>query len=178
MMRRTLRLGVILTSGLVAAFLLALTIANWPSIPLPSGVKATRVSVYKSARKLVLLDGERVLKTYRIALGPTPQGPKTQDGDDRTPEGEYRIDGRNPESSFHLSLHISYPDEDARQQAARRGVDAGGEIMIHGLRNGLGWLGGAHRVADWTRGCIAVTNPEIEEIWRVVPDGTPIEIRP
>ena len=177
-MRRRARVWAFLTSALVAALGIALAYANWPGTPLPPGVWADRILVNKGARELVLLNSSRVLKTYRIALGRNPQGSKVQEGDNRTPEGVYRIDGRNSASSFHLSLHISYPDEAAKKQAASLGVDSGGEIMIHGLRHGLGWLGALHRVTDWTQGCVAVTNPEIEEIWRAVPDGTPIEIRP
>ncbi len=96
----------------------------------------------------------------------------------RTPEGIYKIDSRNAQSSFHLALHISYPSADDSARAAERGVPAGFDIMIHGTRNGLGWMGAFHRWKDWTAGCIALTDKEIEELWRVTPDGTTIEIRP
>ncbi len=96
----------------------------------------------------------------------------------KTPEGIYKIDDRNPRSSFHLALHVSYPSDEDKARAAERGVPAGSEIMIHGIRNGLGWIGAFHRMHDWTIGCIAVTDEEIEELWRVIPNGTPIEIRP
>ncbi|MEI2779728.1 MAG: L,D-transpeptidase family protein [Candidatus Competibacter sp.] len=127
--------------------------------------------MHKAERELLLVAGEKTLKRYRIALGGHPQGHKTQEGDRRTPEGVYRIAGRNPRSAYHLSLRISYPNEDDRIQAASRGVSPGGDIMIHGLPNGFGWIGRLHRWADWTAGCIAVTDSEIEEIWRSVPDG-------
>jgi murein L,D-transpeptidase YafK len=112
-----------------------------------------------------------VLKTYRIVLGDAPVGHKTQQGDERTPEGRYRITFRNDKSRFHLSLRVSYPNEADRAQARRRGVDPGGDIMIHG-----GTPPGYRR--DWTDGCIAVTNDEMEEVWRLVPVGTPIRIDP
>ncbi|WP_186400748.1 murein L,D-transpeptidase family protein [Stappia sp. P2PMeth1] len=142
-------------------------------------VSVETVLVEKAERRLHLVDAAgTVLKSYTIALGRDPIGPKQREGDGRTPEGRYTIDWRNPNSAYHLSLHISYPDAADRRRAAERGEDPGGMIMIHGLRNGLGWLGALHHYADWTDGCIAVTNEEIEEIWRLVPNGTPIEIRP
>ena len=96
----------------------------------------------------------------------------------KTPEGSYIIDSRNPHSQFHLALHISYPNDADRARARRLGVNPGGDIMIHGLPPQWAWLGAAHRKTDWTLGCIAVTNPEIEEIWALVRIGTPIEIKP
>lgn len=146
--------------------------------PRSPALLADRVVVHKAERELLLVTEGKILKRYRIALGGHPQGHKTQEGDRRTPEGVYRIAGRNPRSAYHLSLRISYPNEDDRIQAARRGVSPGGDIMIHGLPNGFGWIGRWHRWADWTAGCIAVTDSEIEEIWRSVPDGTPVEIKP
>lgn len=140
--------------------------------------KADRVIVAKAERTLTLMHKGAPLKVYKVALGRNPLGPKRQQGDKRTPEGNYVIDYRNPKSSYHLSLHISYPDRADRKAARKRGVSPGGDIMIHGLPNGMGWLGITHRVIDWTDGCIAVTNDEIQEIWRLVPNGTPIEIRP
>ena len=149
---------------------------NWRS--LPAGTTIDRIVVQKSARNLSLFrDGKR-LKTYRVALGRNPVGPKQKEGDMKTPEGIYRIDGRNAQSSFHLALHISYPSNDDNARAAERGVSAGFDIMIHGIRNGLGWIGAFHRWKDWTIGCIALTDEEIDELWRVTPDGTTIEIRP
>jgi murein L,D-transpeptidase YafK len=105
-------------------------------------------------------------------------GAKVREGDNRTPEGRYIIDSRNAQSTFHRALHVSYPSAADRARACAEGYKPGGDIMIHGMRNGFGWLGRAHRLFDWTRGCIAVTNDEIDEIWRVVPDGTPIKIQP
>ncbi len=105
-------------------------------------------------------------------------GPKRKEGDMKTPEGTYTIDSRNARSSFHLALHISYPSDEDNKRAAARGVSAGSDIMIHGIQNGQGWIGAFHRWKDWTAGCVALTDEEIEELWRVTPDGTTIEIRP
>jgi murein L,D-transpeptidase YafK len=140
--------------------------------------RADRIVVEKAARRMTLFRGPTALKNYRVALGREPVGPKREEGDHRTPEGLYKIDWRKPNSDFHLALHISYPNAGDIAQAETRGASAGNDIMIHGLRNGSGWIGKLHRRTDWTDGCVAVTNQEIEEIWRVVPDGTPVEIRP
>jgi murein L,D-transpeptidase YafK len=105
-------------------------------------------------------------------------GPKQEEGDMKTPEGTYKIDSRNAHSSFHLALHVSYPSDEDNKFAAARGVSAGSDIMIHGIRKGRGWIGAFHRWKDWTHGCVALTDEEIEELWRVTPDGTTIEIRP
>jgi murein L,D-transpeptidase YafK len=120
----------------------------------------------------------RVIKTYKIALGSEPVGPKARQGDHRTPEGTYVIDNRNANSKFHRSLHISYPNAADRERARKLGISPGGDIFIHGLPNGYGFVGAAHRARDWTDGCIAVTDQEIEEIWRAVDNGTPVEILP
>jgi len=111
-------------------------------------------------------------------LGRNPIGAKQEEGDMKTPEGIYRIDSRNPKSDYHLALHVSYPSEEDTARATERGVNAGFDIMVHGIRNGGGWIGAFHRMDDWTAGCIAMTDEEIEELWRVTPDETPIEIRP
>jgi murein L,D-transpeptidase YafK len=146
--------------------------------PLPQDAVADRVLVEKSARRLTLLRGQTELKTYRVSLGRDPVGAKEFEGDQRTPEGIYTIDFHKPDSDYHLALHISYPEQRDIDRAAPHNRSAGSDIMIHGLRNGDGWIGGFHRQRDWTAGCIAVTDFEIEEIYRAVPDGTPIEIRP
>lgn len=147
-----------------------------PSIPLPR--RADRVVVRKAAHELTLYRDGQPLKTYKVALGTGGLAPKRQAGDRRTPEGVYRIDGRNLQSDFHRSLHISYPAPGDVAAARARGVPPGGDIMLHGIRNGLGWLGELHLRDDWTNGCIAVTDEEIEEIWDAVADGTVIEILP
>lgn len=140
--------------------------------------KADKVVVFKSKRVLMLLKDGEIVKTYRVALGKAPQGHKTRAGDKKTPEGTYILDTRNPQSKYHLALHISYPNETDVQNSQKLGVSPGGDIMIHGLSNDFSKLGKLHRYKDWTNGCIAVTNAEIEEIWQLVQDGTPIEIRP
>lgn len=146
--------------------------------PLPAGVQANKILIAKKDRRLTLLSNGTALKTYHVSLGFNPEGAKVCEGDGRTPEGLYHIGGRNSNSRFHLALHISYPDAADRARARRFGVKPGGQIMIHGIGNSFGWLGLLHRLVDWTDGCIAVTNAEIEEIWRAVPDGTVVEIRP
>jgi murein L,D-transpeptidase YafK len=146
--------------------------------PLPSNTTADRVLVEKATRRLTLLRDGVPLKTYRVALGRAPLGPKEQEGDRRTPEGLYLIDFHKEDSDYHRALHVSYPEQRDIERAAAAGVSPGCDIMIHGIRNGKGWLGAFHRLTDWTAGCIALTDFEIEEIWRAVPDGTPIEIRP
>ena len=152
--------------------------AHWPRDSLPEGTVAKRVVVLKADRTLELYDGSNLLRSYSISLGREPAGPKQQQGDRRTPEGSYVLDYRKADSSFHRALHISYPRPDQVAAAQARGVAAGDLIMIHGLPNGLGFIGRLHLLMDWTVGCIAVTNADVDEIWRVVPDGTPIEIRP
>lgn len=149
-----------------------------PNIPLPAGTVADRVVIEKSARRLILYAHGEPLKYYRVALGRSPIGPKVRQGDNKTPEGLYAIDGHKKNSLYHLALHISYPNASDIARAKSLGVPPGGDIMIHGITNWLGWVGRLHRRFDWTRGCIAVTDWEIEEIWRVVPDGTVVEIKP
>lgn len=172
--------GALLASALLVITVVLIAAASNNGPPLPSSARADRVLVEKAERRLSLLLGERTLKTYRVALGRDPNGPKLRQGDGRTPEGHFTLDWRNPRSRFYLSLHISYPTPEHLERGRREGFDPGGDIMIHGLPNGVGWVG-SHHISiwgDWTNGCIAVTNQEIEEIWRAVPDGTPIEIRP
>ena len=139
---------------------------------------ADKILVEKSARRLTLFSSGRKLKEYRIALGFSPVGSKQREGDGRTPEGNYKIDFHKSDSAFHRALHISYPDTADAARAAEAGVAPGGDIMIHGLPNGSSALGPAHRLRDWTAGCMAVIDSEIDEIWASVADGTPIKIRP
>jgi murein L,D-transpeptidase YafK len=152
--------------------------AQWPITPLPDGAKADSVLVLKGERRLLLLRGGDPFATYRVALGADPVGHKSQEGDEKTPEGTYILDYRNNRSAFHRSLHVSYPNAVDSSQAAARGVSPGGMIMIHGLGRGMQLFGRWHRFMDWTDGCVAVTNQEMDQIWRAMPDGTPIEIRP
>jgi murein L,D-transpeptidase YafK len=140
--------------------------------------KADLVVVYKGLRRMKLLNHGEILHEYRIALGRKPVGPKDRAGDDRTPEGVYRIDGRNARSNFHRSLHISFPNEDDVKRARTLGVQTGDAIMIHGIANDYTECEVGHPVVNWTAGCIAVTNREIDEIWGLVDDGTAILILP
>jgi len=149
---------------------------NWN--PLPPNTTIDRIVVEKSARKLSIYRAGKKLKTYRVALGRNPTGAKQQEGDQKTPEGFYKIDNRNPHSNFHLALHISYPSAEDTARAAARGLPAGYDIMVHGLPNGRSWPGAFHRRKDWTAGCIALSDQEIEELWRVTPDESTIEILP
>jgi murein L,D-transpeptidase YafK len=145
--------------------------------PLPPGLKIDRILIQKRRHRMVLYAANRRVRVYSVALGRGGLGPKIRQGDGKTPEGFYRIDGRNPDSRFHLALHLDYPNADDVLAAAERGEEPGGDIMIHGLPNGFVWLSDFRRLPDWTAGCIAVTDAEIEEIWDLVPDGTPVEIR-
>jgi murein L,D-transpeptidase YafK len=139
---------------------------------------ADKVLIEKIERRLTLLSKGEVIKTYKIALGGQPVGPKERQGDNKTPEGFYIIDSRNRDSRYHLSLHISYPNKKDKMRAKELGVSPGGDIMIHGIKNGLSWVGPSHAEVDWTNGCIAVSDEEMEEIYKLVPNGAIVEIRP
>lgn len=164
-----------LSMGLLFLFAMSMPHADarseWPPKLAPAAEHADEIQVDKSERRMELLRKGKVIRTYRILLGDAPVGHKRQQGDERTPEGRYRITFRNDKSRFHLSLRVSYPDEADREQARARGVDPGGDIMIHGGTPPGYWR-------DWTDGCIALTNRQIEEVWRLVPVGTPITISP
>jgi murein L,D-transpeptidase YafK len=152
----------------------------WPDLTSPKGAlqEVDLIQVDKSERRMQLLRKGEVVRSYRVSLGANPKGHKQREGDERTPEGRYRIDGRNPRSKFYKSLHISYPNAQDRRSARSLGVSPGGAIMIHGLPNGWGWAGPFLAPLDWTDGCIAVSDAEMDEIWKAVSVGTPIEIRP
>jgi tetratricopeptide (TPR) repeat protein len=139
---------------------------------------ADKIVIEKKARRLMLISKGEVLKTYKIALGGNPIGPKEMQGDNKTPEGTYFIDSRNKDSYYHRSLHISYPNERDKKRAKELGVYPGGNIMIHGIKKGFSWVGDGHTDVDWTNGCIAVTDEEIEEINKLAPNGTIVQIRP
>jgi len=142
-------------------------------------IVADKVLVNKTERKLYLLRDGKTVREFSVSLGRNPSGHKTRQGDDRTPEGNYFLDWRNPQSKFYKSIHISYPNRDDRTTAWNKGFDPGGMIMIHGLPKPFTtsdeWI---FRGCDWTDGCIAVTNNEMDMIWKSVKDGTPIEIIP
>ncbi|MGF1609852.1 MAG: murein L,D-transpeptidase family protein [Kiloniellales bacterium] len=179
-MRRKRRLPAIATvlALLLAPCVAGIAQAGGPEQQALSAVKADQIVVLKGSRTLWLLRAGQVVQSFRVALGPDPRGHKRAQGDGRTPEGRYVIDGRNPESKFYRSLHISYPNEEDRAMAEAAGRSPGGQIMIHGLPNGLEIIGQTHARSDWTEGCIAVTNEEIDILWHSIEDGTPIDILP
>jgi murein L,D-transpeptidase YafK len=139
---------------------------------------ADRIVVMKSARTMILENSGHVLKTYKVALGGAPTGAKEQEGDHKTPEGEYIVDAKNAHSQFYMALHLSYPNAADRVRARKLGASPGGDVEIHGLGKKYGWIGARHRLTDWTDGCVAVTNEEIEEIFKMVPVGTRVELKP
>lgn len=144
----------------------------------PAELTADSVVVEKGSRRLALYHQGTLLRSYGVALGKNPVGDKVARGDFRTPEGLFRIETRNPNSKFYRSLRISYPDIRHQLRADSLGLSPGGDIMIHGLPKGKERIGAQHRKTDWTEGCIALTNQEIDELWRLVPDGVPIHIKP
>jgi murein L,D-transpeptidase YafK len=150
------------------------------SRPEPQVTHVDKVVVRKADRKLELIHGGEVFREYKISLGDAPVGHKFREGDERTPEGDYILDWRNPNSSFHKSIHVSYPNARDRAFARAMGFNPGGMIMIHGRPNWLTSPAVAREYdnKDWTNGCIAVKNHEMDEIWRLVRDGTPIRILP
>jgi len=172
--------------GIFSAFLAGFILTAAQSSAVFSGTqtarltppKADRVVVLKTARKLVLMEGDSVLRIYRVALGRYPTGHKQQEGDAKTPEGAYTLDFKLEDSDFYKAIHVSYPNEQDITYARARGVEPGGKIMIHGLPNKVRAARVGHPMIDWTQGCIAVTNREMDEIWRMVEPGTPIEIHP
>jgi murein L,D-transpeptidase YafK len=147
-------------------------------LPRPALGKADLVVVYKSKRVLELRREGEVLRTFKVALGSNPAGPKRKEGDGRTPEGVYVLDWRKPDSQFYRAIHVSYPQAWDFRHAERWGVSPGGLIMVHGLPNGASPARVGHPWKDWTNGCIAVTNEEMDEIWARVEDGTTIIIYP
>jgi murein L,D-transpeptidase YafK len=161
---------------IAAALLLsACSSSNAKNASVPNGTKADRIVVDKSDRTLIVFaGGKEVLRYNDIRLGDAPIGHKRFEGDEKTPEGTYTISGRNPKSSYHLSLRISYPNAADRAYAKSKGISPGGDIFIHGQPNA--WRGPTLNT-DWTDGCIALGNAEIEQLWKIVPDGAEIEIR-
>jgi len=140
--------------------------------------KADSILILKKDHTMELLAGGKVIRTYKVALGSGGLAPKQREVDGRTPEGHYIIDAKSEHSSYHKALHVSYPNASDRKHAASLGVPPGGAIMIHGLPNGKGWIGARHRLYDWTLGCIAITDEEMDEVWKLVAVGAPVEIRP
>jgi len=156
-------------------FLLLLLVIPTAAFALP---QANLVIVKKSEAKLNLMKDGKVLKSYHIALGRNPKGKKLKQGDGKTPEGRYILDYKNSHSGFYKSIHISYPNKLDKERARKAHVDPGGNIMIHGQKNGWGWASFIVQYFNWTKGCIAVSNSDMDEIWKAVKVGTPIEILP
>jgi murein L,D-transpeptidase YafK len=167
-----------LWTAISAALLLACATSFAQAPIVQPHTQADRIVVEKSKRVMKLMRGGEVLKTYQVALGRQPVGAKDRQGDHKTPEGIYSVDSKKPNGRFHRALHISYPSAADRENARKLGVEPGGDVEIHGLGSMWGWVGAAHRKVDWTDGCIAVTNEEIDEIWPLVEVGTAVEIRP
>jgi len=150
----------------------------YPEDKLPDDAQIDNIVVYKSKRQMLVYSNGQLLKIYKISLGRQPIGAKEFEGDKKTPEGIYSINGKNQNSSYHKNLGISYPGKDDLENARQFGKSAGGDIKIHGIRNGIGFIGKFHRWFDWTMGCIAVTDREIDELYKAVKIGTRIEIKP
>jgi murein L,D-transpeptidase YafK len=162
---------------ILAAAITFIAWANWPASRLPAGTTGDRIVIEKAERTLTLYRKGTALKAYQVSLGRVPVGAKEKEGDRKTPEGLYRIIEHKRASRFHRALRISYPEAKDIQYAQSHGVNPGSDIMIHGIQNGVGLIGRAHRWFDWTAGCIAITNPEIDELFDAVTDGTEVEIR-
>jgi murein L,D-transpeptidase YafK len=143
----------------------------------PPAPKVDRIVIDKAEHRLTLLQGRQVVAVYTVALGRGGLAPKVAQGDGRVPEGVYRITERKADSQYYRALRIGYPTKAQAEAALARGIDPGSDIMIHGLPNGMGWIGQWHRLRDWTAGCIAVTNAEMDAVWSLVPVGTVVEIR-
>lgn len=144
--------------------------------PAPAG-PVDHIFIDKSEHWMAVYRQGEVIREFRVALGRGGLKPKLRAGDGRVPEGLYTISGHNPGSAYHLSLRIDYPTPEQSAEAASRGVRAGGDIMIHGIPDDRSWIGSRHRMIDWTEGCVAVTNPEMDWLYEAVPDGTPVDIR-
>ncbi len=150
----------------------------YPENKLPERSQIDKIEVYKSKRKMLVFSGETLLKIYTVSLGKNPVGHKEFEGDCKTPEGIYIINDRNPNSSYHKNLGVSYPNAKDIENAEKIGKPPGSAIKIHGLRNGCGYISKLHRWKDWTAGCIAVTNPEIDELYKAVKPNAEIHIFP
>jgi murein L,D-transpeptidase YafK len=163
---------------IAATFLLILLLLTTATQTAPQTITVDRILIEKSAHTMKLMHHGEILKSYKVSLSRVPIGAKERAGDHKVPEGQYIVDSKNRQSKFHLALHVSYPNVADRERAKKLGADPGGNIEIHGLDSAYAWVGSLHRTMDWTDGCIAVTNLEIEEIFPLVPVGTPVEIRP
>jgi murein L,D-transpeptidase YafK len=164
--------------GVALLLVFGCLVPTTPGQQAPTPALAESILILKKDHVLELSAGGKVIRSYKVALGQGGLAAKQREGDARTLEGHYTIDSRNAASAYHRALHISYPNAEDRKRAAKLGVSPGGAVMIHGLPNGKGFVGATHRLYDWTLGCIAVTDSEMDELWKLVPLGTPVEIRP
>ena len=154
------------------------TIQEYPQGPLARSVQFDKLLVEKAQRRMTAYSNNKPVRIYTVSLGDNPIGPKQFEGDEKTPEGAYTIDGKNPHSSYYKNLGISYPNAADKKFAKSKGKRPGGAIKIHGLAPHFQHIGALHRLEDWTDGCIAVTNEEMEELYTRTPVGIPIHIRP
>ena len=162
-------------------FILIIGLAGYyfyPEPNLPPDTQVDSMVVYKSKRQLLAYSNGKLLKTYKISLGKNPIGDKKVQGDKKTPEGIYTINGKNPHSGYYKNLGISYPDSQDIEDAKSIGKSTGGDVKIHGIRNRFGFISKFHRWFDWTAGCIALTDNEVDELFKAVEVGTKIEIKP
>jgi murein L,D-transpeptidase YafK len=165
--------------GIVATIVLAASgYYFFPEKTLPPDKKITKLIVLKSEHVLLAYSSDEIIKTYHVSIGRNSSGHKISRGDKRTPEGIYTIDQRNSQSGYHKNLGVSYPNDNDRQAAKKKNLDPGGDIKIHGMKNGWGFIGKFHKFVDWTAGCIAVTDDEMDELYERVEIGTPIIIKP
>lgn len=171
-------MGLMVLAGGVFLCLKPIPSSENTAMSLPKNAQITRLLVLKSERKMLVYENDKLLKSYDIALGFNPIGHKQFEGDGKTPEGIYRINERNPNSAYHKNLGISYPNQQDKNYAQSQGKSAGGLIKIHGIKNGLGVIGRNHLRHNWTNGCIAVTNEEMDELFAQVVHDAEIEIRP
>ena len=148
-----------------------------PFRPIEENIRIEKIIVTKHKRTLDLISNDTIIKTYKVSLGRVPKEKKEFEGDKKTPEGKYIIDNKSSKSNYHKNLSISYPNQKDIENANKYDKNAGGLIKIHGIRNGFGWIGRFHLLFDWTLGCIAVTNREIDELYELIEIGTPIEIK-
>ncbi|MEZ5566723.1 MAG: L,D-transpeptidase family protein [Gammaproteobacteria bacterium] len=161
------------------ALLLAIVVAGTSTSAHGATVEmADRVVIHKGERKLMLMRGDEILRTFKVSLGLSPNGPKEREGDFRTPEGNYRLSGRRANSDYFLAIQVSYPGPEDLRRAAAAGTSPGGQIMIHGQPNRPSKPLDYYETRDWTNGCIAVSNADMVDIWLMTPDNTPIQILP
>lgn len=174
--QRYTKCKILISSSILALFLVSVDATS--PVAAQSTASVDRIVIEKSKRTLTLMNGAKIVKTYKVALGGQPVGAKDRQGDHKTPEGIYSVDAKKANSQFYKALHISYPSQADRANARRLGVSPGGDVEIHGLGAKWGWIGAKHRLTDWTDGCVAVTNEEIDEIYPLIKVGTAVEIRP